>query len=154
MQVSHRRIGGIIGCMTLALGALPLTAQEADPKVEAEITRDIPLEEWRDRALGRTVYYSIGGAPFGREYYAPDGRGVVFQHVDGTCLEGEWTYRAEIAAYCYLWPTSVSCFRHVERDGETLILPVETDGSRSAEPAQSVDRIAPVPLSCGPAVTS
>ena len=155
MRVSHRRRAAAIGITLAVLAPLAAMAQKAEaPSGSVPIIRDIPLEDWRARVLGRTVHYYIDGEPFGREYYFPDGRGVIFQHVGGTCLEGEWVYREAIAAYCYLWPEAVSCFRHVMRGDETLILPVEPDGSPSLSGPQTVERITPQPLSCGPAVTS
>lgn len=147
-------IGAFAVIATLGSG-IPGTAQQSDlPDAEEPSIRDIPLREWMDRVAGRTVYYSIDGAPFGREYYAPDGRSVVFQHVGGTCLEGEWFYSPDVRAYCYIWPGSTPCFRHVQQGDETLILSVEPDGTPEPDAPQSVDRIVAVPLSCGPAVTS
>lgn len=154
MQVSDQRqcatIGGTILAIALA-STMPVTAQD---RKSPPVLRDIPVAEWIERAIGRTVYYSIDGTPFGREYYAPDGRSVVFQHASGTCLEGEWTYREDITAYCYIWPNSVSCFRHVETDDGVQILNVEADGSPTLQSVQSVEQIVTIPLSCGPAVTS
>ena len=154
MKVSHPRLRAAIGGILLLASVAPVTAQQAKPAPDVPILRDIPLAEWLDRTLGRTVYYSIEGATFGREYYAPDGRSVVFQHVDGTCMEGEWSYQPDISAYCFVWPGALSCFRHVDRGDDTLIIAVEPDGSPKPQTFQDVDRIATVPLSCGPAVTS
>ena len=153
MTVSYRAVICTMAAVMIAtLG--PVTAQQVEPAPKAPALRDIPLDEWMDRTLGRTVYYTIDGAAFGREYYAPDGQGVVFQHVDGTCMEGEWFYREEASAYCFIWPLSLSCFRHVDRNEETLILAVDPDGTPTGDLPQRVERIATVPLSCGPAVTS
>jgi len=50
-----------------SLTAMPLNAQEAGPP------NDIPVEEWRDMALGRTLTYQINGQFFALEQYFPSG---------------------------------------------------------------------------------
>ncbi|WP_316014782.1 hypothetical protein [Roseobacter sp. HKCCA0434] len=134
----------------IALAALLL----ATPALAQDEPRLIPPEEWVDMVGGQTVYYEIEGEPYGREYYAPDGESVVFEHVSGACLEGRWTYFEPLEAYCFAWPGETSCFRHFEQDGARLIQGVEPDGTLDTESLQEVGRIVPVPLTCEPGVTS
>lgn len=106
---------------------------------------DIPVEDWRAMAAGRTLSYSIDGQPFGLEYYAPSGDGVIFQHVDGTCLNGYWTYDA--GAYCYFWDgEDPVCFRHAAI-GDTVFVIGLDDGVETGE-FQIMTGISDVPIIC------
>ncbi len=59
---------------------------------------DTPLngEAFEDLVLGKTLTFSVGDAPYGIEYYAPDNR-VVWSLVNGDCVNGEW-YEAQTAS--------------------------------------------------------
>lgn len=126
-----------------ALLALLLLA----PAVRAD--EPIPFEEWQKLTLGQTVYYTIDGTFFGREYYWPGTDRITFQHASGTCAEAHWTYADGI--YCFHFDRP-HCFAHVRRGGQIVIIPQNDGGTDN--PEQVVERIAPVPFSCTPGLTS
>lgn len=84
--------------------------------------RYITQTEWRELALGKTVFYFLNGQYYGREYYFPEGNFVRFQTATGICLEGVWEYRPETRAYCFFWGTERPCFHHIWRDGQLYAL--------------------------------
>jgi hypothetical protein len=124
------------------------TAQTLDRIAEAE---DIPLEEWRAMAMGRTLTYRIGGEFWALERYVPGTDQVVLQFHDGTCLFGTWTFEAP--HYCFHWEgEGTSCFRHA-RHGEDILI-IETIAGIDTGSIQTMTEISNTPLTCGPAVTS
>ena len=79
---------------------------------------DIPVEEWRAMAAGRTLVYRINGGLWALEHYFPGTDRVQLQLHDGTCMDGTWDYTAP--HYCFHWQgQGTSCFRHT-RVGEAI----------------------------------
>jgi hypothetical protein len=112
----------------------------------AEAGEDIPLAEWREMVEGRTVWYRIGEALWGRERYRGDGT-VTFQFPDGECLEAAWFH--DPPWYCFDFGGALGggpphCFRHLRLDGELWAL-----GLSGGAP-QRIERIDSAPLACGP----
>ena len=111
----------------------------------------IPLEEWDSMVRGRTVTYRIGQEVWAQEVYAPHGNAVWIQLSDGTCMSGTWYHVRD--TYCFDWdPALSSCFRHVRRDGEILIIPV-VDGEPAGD-IQTVAAINDLPLTCSQTYSS
>lgn len=111
----------------------------------ASAEEPIPPEEWREMTLGRTVWYSLDGAPWGREHFHLDGRTATFVTHDGQCMTAPWAWSDGL--YCFAYD-GLHCFRHVRRDGAMLAVP------ESGEPAQVIEKITDEPLSCGPSLSS
>lgn len=100
----------------------------------------IPIEEWRAMTRGKTVWYALDGAHWGREYFHPDRDVATFLGRDGQCLTAPWAYVDGV--YCFAYG-GLHCFRHLRRDGEIVVVPVEGDGAE-----QTVERIDRTPVSC------
>ena len=133
---------------SLCLSVAPLTAQEHGP---AE-PRDIPRAEWLERALGNSVHYSIDGSYIGREFYLPDGQSVRYEDAFGNCQDGRWTFKD--AVYCFAWPGSLVCARHLDLGEGRLAFPsVDTDGTPIPDTMQH-GTIVEGGFACGAAVTS
>lgn len=105
--------------------------------------------EWRERFVGRTVYYEMsrgyptGAGLMGKEYYVPNSNKVVFVYNNGECFEG--TYDVSDGVFCFNYDDR-HCFRHYERDGQWIV--VELDG-REQIVASVTDEV----LSCTPDLT-
>jgi hypothetical protein len=110
-------------------------------------------EEWLDLADGQTVYYFLNGQFYGREYYFPNSRFARFQHVSGACLDGTWEYREADQAFCFYWPTNTSCFLHVLRGEDIIVLPTEPDEDGEYT-MQTVGTIVPGGFDCQSGATS
>lgn len=124
-------------------------AQTAHDRVAA--AEDIPVEEWREMAEGRTLTYEIGGELWAMERYRPGSNEVRLQFHDGSCIEGTWEYTAPL--YCFHWEgEGTSCFRHARLGDEILI--IETENGIETGAVQVMTGVSNVPLACGPAVTS
>ena len=132
----------------LALAAAPAAAAEPpDRETLAEQGEDVPLAEWRALTEGRTVWYRIGEALWGRERYLPGENSVTFQFPDGECLEARWFH--EPPWYCFDFGEALGggpphCFRHLRFEGELWALGL------SGGPPQKIERIDATPLACGP----
>ena len=123
-----------------SLTAMPLYAQEAGTPI------DIPVEEWREMALGRTLTYQINGQFFALEEYFPSGNRVSLQSHTGECLSGTWSHSG--TNYCYDWgKDGASCFRHVRANGTIMIIPVD-DGNGQGT-IQVMSGVSDAPLQCG-----
>lgn len=127
--------GGAAG----AAGPMPAGLAET---LESE-GHDLTLQEWTAMTHGRTVWYRIDGALWGRESYRQDGK-VTFQFPDGECLDADWTYEAPW--YCFDFGQALGgsphCFRHIRLDQRLYAL------GRSGAP-QAIDRIDDAPIACG-----
>ena len=88
---------------------LPAASQSpAEPIARAA---DIPVEEWRAMATGRTLTYRINGEFWAMEHYIPGSNAVTLQLYDGTCMQGTWDY-ADAALLLSLGRPGHPCFRH------------------------------------------
>ncbi len=135
-----------LGWVAAAVPALPQSA----PAVP-EGAANIPVEDWREMAAGRTLTYRVGDELWALERYAPSGNGVTLQFYDGTCLKGTWDYAAPL--YCFHWEgEGTSCFRHA-RVGREIVIIETLDGADTGS-VQKMTGVSDVPLACGPAVTS
>lgn len=112
---------------------------------------DIPVDEWAEMAMGRTLTYRIDGEFWALERYHPGGNRVTLQLFDGTCMEGTWDYSPPY--YCFHWDmTGTACFRHARLEDEILI--IEDGAGEGPPPIQTMTAVTDLPLQCGPAVTS
>lgn len=106
---------------------------------------EIQLHEWREMTEGRTVWYSIDGQHWGREYFHPGGRTATFVAADGTCMTTSWTYANGV--YCFAYG-GLNCFRHVRRGDAMFAIPTSNGTT------QSIDRVTEGVLSCADALSS
>lgn len=106
---------------------------------------EIPLSEWREMTDGRTVWYSLNGVHWGKEYFHPGGETATFVGAEGLCATAPWAFADGL--YCFSY-ANMDCFRHVRRDGRLLALPL-SDGTE-----QVIERITDGPLSCEPPLSS
>ncbi len=121
--------------------AMPALASDETPQ-----SGDIPVEEWRSMALGRTLTYMIGGTFFALERYAPDGNKVELQLNTGECLAGTWTHAG--STYCFDWGDErAACFRHV-RAGQDILI-IQVDNGVETDNIQLMTNISDAPLNCG-----
>ncbi len=112
---------------------------------------DIPVEDWRDMAQGRTLTYRMNDEFFALERYARAGNAVTLQLANGQCLEGTWSYEAPI--YCFDWGSDgMACFRHTRLGDDIYIVQTE-EGADTANIQQMV-AVNDVPVTCGPVVGS
>ena len=140
-----------------ALLAVPL-GPAAQPRGEAmplgeQLSRavDIPPEDWRALAAGRTLTYRIDGAFWAMERYDTEGNAVMLQFLDGECLQGVWEYTAP--HYCFHWEErGTACFRHARLDDRIVV--IETQDGIETGAVQEVSDISQIPLACGPAQVS
>ena len=106
----------------------------------------IPLEEWRAMVEGRTVWYSLDGEHWGKEYFHPGKSSATFLARDGQCVTAPWVYAEGV--YCFAY-AGMHCFRHVRRGEEIVVIPIEGEGGE-----QTVERIDDAPISCEPPLSS
>ena len=112
---------------------------------------DIPVEEWRAMAAGRTVTYRIDGELWALEHYFSGTDRVQLQLYDGSCLDGSWEYLEP--HYCFHWQgQGTSCFRHT-RVGDAIVV-TQTEDGLDTPLSQDVTAVTDTPLSCGPPGTS
>jgi len=127
--------------LAILLSAGPLFAGET-----ASQSGDIPVEEWREMALGKTLTYMIGPEFFALERYAPTGNRVDLQLNTGECLVGTWTHSGN--TYCFDWgDVQAACFRHV-RTGDGISI-IQMDNGVETTNIQQMVNITDAPLSCG-----
>lgn len=136
----------IAAVLALVPAAGPLALEDWRSKAE-----DIPVEEWRAMAMGRTLTYRINEEIWAFEHYFTGTNYVALQLYDGTCMQGTWDYNAP--HYCYHWEgQGTSCFRHA-RLGDEIIVIETLDGIDTAMTQEMIE-VSDAPVSCGPAITS
>jgi hypothetical protein len=120
--------------LTLALAA-PAAATDAQPG-------DVPigLDEWRALTGGQTVWYSLDGRHWGKEFFHPGRDSATFVTADGDCVTAPWIYADGL--YCFAY-AGLDCFRHVRRGDRMLAIPFDPGGQE-----QVIERITDTPLSC------
>jgi hypothetical protein len=137
--------------LLVILAALAMPAAAQDLPGELSAADDIPVDEWAEMAMGRTLTYRIDGELWAFERYHRGGNRVTLQLYDGTCMEGTWDYRPPY--YCFHWNiTGTACFRHARLANEILI--IEDSAGDGPPPVQKMTSVSDLPLQCGPAVTS
>lgn len=133
----------------LAAAAPVAAGQTVAEKIARAV--DIPPEEWRAMAMGRTLTYRIDGEFWAMEHYTPGTDRVTLQFHDGTCIKGTWDYQAP--HYCFHWEgQGTSCFRHARLDDEILV--IETLSGQDTGAIQTMTAVTDTPVACGPMVTS
>lgn len=140
---------GPIALVTVALAA-PAAAQQIQPLPPQwqGVAEDIALDEWLELVEGRTVFYRIGEDHFAREHYPPNSSTLYLEDDMGGCMEGLWTYLERSRAYCFSWPTGLSCFRHLRAEDDLVILPVTPDGVPTGSSVQGIYDIETQPFTC------
>jgi hypothetical protein len=130
---------------------LALAANAAAAGTDRPRPGDIPVDEWRAMAEGRTVTYRINGDFWALEHYFPGTDRVQLQLNDGTCLDGSWDYQEP--HYCFHWDgQGTSCFRHVRVSGRIVV--IQTENGIDTALTQEAAAVTDAPLSCGLPVTS
>jgi hypothetical protein len=143
----HRFVASL--AVLLAVAAPAAAGQSIAEKIARAV--DIPPEEWRAMAMGRTLTYRIDGGFWAMEHYTPGSDRVTLQFNDGSCLEGTWDYQPPL--YCFHWEgEGTSCFRHARLGDEILI--IETLLGQDTGAIQTMTAVSDLPVSCGPMVTS
>ena len=133
--------------VVLTLAAL-LPAASQTPAERLARAVDIPVEEWRSMAEGRTLTYRINGDLWALEHYTAGTDRVEIELYDGTCMSGTWDYAAP--HYCFHWDgQGTSCFRHARLGDEILV--IEASGLEEMPMTQTMTAVTDTPLSCGPA---
>ena len=132
-----------------ALLAQAVAATESGAPEQGDVAQPgIAPAEWRAMVRGRTVTYQIDGQAWAQEAYDLTTNAVAIRLIDGTCMEGTWSYTD--GEYCFAWTSGEhSCFLHVRAADQILIIPV-VDGVQSGT-IQTVGGISDAPLTCGPA---
>jgi hypothetical protein len=123
----------------LALIAAPAWASEQP------VEEQISLDEWRALTAGRTVWYSLNGAHWGKEHFHPNEDRATFVGADGDCITARWIYADGV--YCFAYG-GLHCFRHLRRGDEIVVSPL---GSGMEQVVEQIDR---TPLSCEPPAMS
>ena len=131
----------------LALTALALHLAVASPLLAADdLPIDIPPDEWRELAMGRTLVYMIGDEVFAYERYPMSGNRVELQLSTGECLSGTWTHSED--TYCFDWGDDTpACFRHV-RMGEQIVI-IQQEAGEDTDAIQQMVGATDLPLLCG-----
>lgn len=112
---------------------------------------DIPVEEWKAMAMGRTLTYQINDDLWAFEHYFEGTNHVALQLYDGSCMQGTWDYHAP--HYCFHWDgQGTSCFRHTRLGSEIIV--IETQDGIDTAMTQEMIEVSDAPVSCGPAITS
>jgi hypothetical protein len=118
----------------LAAAAAPAAAQGV-----------VAPEEFEARSLGRTLYFSLSGEPFGAEQYLP-GRRSLWRFRGGACVEGSWVARGEALCFTYDGEAGSHCWRL--RDGPEGLSAYLVEGGAEAGLRLDLDRVDTAPLPC------
>lgn len=139
------RLAALLAALVLPM----LPAGAGSPLERVPEGQDIPVEDWRAMAAGRTLTYRLmDGTLFAREHYHPGGNHLTLQFSDGTCTRGTWQHAAP--RYCFHWEHSGSvCFRHLRHGDAALIIQLTDDGQDTTT-FQLMTDIEDAPLVCGP----
>lgn len=123
--------------------ALTVAAAQAGDILPGD--QEIGLAEWREMTEGRTVWYTLDGRHWGREYFHPGTDSATFVSAEGDCATAPWVYAEGVFCFAY---TGMDCFRHIRRGDQLLAVPL-SDGV-----TQVIDKITDGPLSCEPPLSS
>lgn len=157
LKSRHAALSGLVAL--LALIALPVAGQDSAPdKAETKEAplvsgadlvagmTDIPVEEWRSLAMGKTLVYQVGPDLFALERYPLTGNRVELQLNTGECYSGVWNHQGQ--AYCFYWDADQpACFRHMRRGDEIVI--VELQDGAPTDRTQTMTQITNASLACG-----
>lgn len=145
------RNAAAIAFLLVPLLCLPLAAA-SQPALEGQFegAEDIPPQEWRRMAAGKTLVYKIGGEFWALETYRPGTNQVTLQLRDGSCMNGTWEYTAPL--YCFHWDVQgTACFRHARRGDDILI--IEAVPGANPPLVQYMTDVTDLPLACQPAIS-
>ncbi len=113
---------------------------------------DAPMTGAEFEALseGRTLHFSLGGAPFGSEAFK-SGRRSVWRFPDGTCAPGSWREHGGAICFVYDGDPGEQCWLF-RREGGGVVAYFIEDGAPDEEPVV-LERVDRAPLACrGPDV--
>ncbi len=128
------------------LAAISVLALAGPAAADAAMTGD----EFEALSEGRTLHFSLGGAPFGSEAFQP-GRRSVWRFPDGTCASGSWRERDGAICFLYDGDPDEQCWLF-RREGGGVVAYFLEDGAPDEEPVM-LDRVDRAPLVCrGPDV--
>jgi hypothetical protein len=99
MPVLHR-------CLALAALLAPLAA----------VAQTVAPGEFEALSEGKTLHFTLGGAPFGAEQYFA-GRRSLWRFADGTCEAGEWWGEGDRVCFRYDAGGAAQCWLFRERPG-------------------------------------
>ena len=135
---------------TAAVAAILLVLPAAS-QTPTDRAVNIPVEDWKAMAMGRTLTYRINGELWALEHYFAGTNRVQLQLFDGSCMNGTWDYTEP--QYCFHWDgQGTSCFRHA-RLGEEILIIEALDGVDTPM-TQSMTAVTDAPLTCGPDAVS
>ena len=100
----------------LALAALPLASRADEP---------LAAPEFEAYVQGKTLYFGLGGQPYGAEEYLPD-RHVRWSFLDGRCKDGRWYEEAGMICFVYEHTSIPQCWSFF-REGNGLRAVFEND---------------------------
>ena len=130
--------------------ALALVALAAPAAVAA--TDLVAPEAFEALVEGRTLHFTLDGAPFGAEQFFP-GRRSLWRFADGSCEPGRWEARGPEICFTYAAAPTPICWLF-RRDGERFAAHLVEDGDETSFSLE-LDRVTADPLPClGPPVGS
>lgn len=94
------RNAAAIAFLLVPLLCLPLAAA-SQPALEGQFegAEDIPPQEWRRMAAGKTLVYKIGGEFWALETYRPGTNQVTLQLRDGSCMNSTGNTRHRFTVF-------------------------------------------------------
>lgn len=84
-------------------------------------------EAFDDYSLGKTLYFGLGGTPYGAEEYLPNQR-VRWSFLDGHCKEGRWYQEGAQICFVYEDNPDPQCWTF-SKGGRGLVATYENDTS-------------------------
>ncbi|MFQ5623725.1 MAG: hypothetical protein ACE5FS_10050 [Paracoccaceae bacterium] len=133
----------LAGAAAATLLAAQLAASQAGAGSEGT---PIAPGTWREMTAGKTVYYTIDGVYFGREYYVSGTDRIYFELDDGTCYSGYWRYEAPWYSFTFSYDGYVlgpDRFQHRISGDKIFITSDDPE-----QPSQQVDRVIAAPFTC------
>ncbi len=129
--------------------SLVFLALNAAPALAAEL---VPHEAFQAMAEGRTLHFTLGGAPFGSEQFFP-GRRSLWRFADGRCAPGRW--EAQGPEICFVYDADPTPICWLFRRAGAAFAAHLLDGGAETGFSLELERVAEEPLPClGPRVGS
>ena len=104
-------------------------------------------DEFEALVQGKTLTFSVGDAPYGVEYYAPNRR-VIWSFTDGDCVNGEWfeqqTQSGPNICFVYENSSEQQCLQVFDIDGK-----IRADFMNTLGTTILYEAIEAEPLVCG-----
>lgn len=135
--------------MTRPLVAAALSAALALPAAAETL---VTPEAFEAMSQGRTLHFTLDGAPFGSEQFLP-GRRTIWRFADQGCEHGVWRAEGERICFSYRSTASPICWRFLQaEDGFTAAL---VEGGAETGLRLHMAGMETAPLACpGPRVGS